>query len=108
MDWTSTGRKPQTCSWAARRAFDIRQEDLRARPLRARRRHASVWNIFEQMKIRLPMLDRVTSALIEDLHDRGLDKDVRLVVMGEMSHTPKLNYHEGQPGREHRGSRCRS
>ena len=65
--------------------------------------HASVWNIFEQMKIRLPMLDRVTSALIEDLHDRGLDRDVLLVVMGEMSHTPKLSNHEGQPGREHWG-----
>ena len=34
--------------------------------------HASVWNIFEQMKIRLPVLDQVVSALIEDLHDRGL------------------------------------
>lgn len=65
--------------------------------------HASVWNIFEQMKIRLPVLDQVTSALIEDLHERGLDKDVLLVVMGEMSHTPKLSNHEGQPGREHWG-----
>ena len=65
--------------------------------------HASVWNIFEQMKIRLPVLDQVTSALIEDLHDRGLDRDVMLVVMGEMSHTPKLSNHEGQPGREHWG-----
>jgi hypothetical protein len=65
--------------------------------------HASVWNIFEQMKIRLPVLDQVTSALIEDLHARGLDRDVLLVVMGEMSHTPKLSNHEGQPGREHWG-----
>lgn len=58
---------------------------------------------YEQMKIRLPTLDRVTSALIEDLHYRGLDKDVLLVVMGEMSHTPRLNYYEGRPGREHWG-----
>lgn len=63
--------------------------------------HASVWNIFEQMKIRLPVLDQVTSALIADLHERGLDRDVLFVVMGEMSHTPKLNYSQGQPGREH-------
>ena len=62
--------------------------------------HASVWNIFEQMRIRLPVLDQVASALIEDLHDRGLDKDVLFAVMGEMSHTPKINYHNGQPGRE--------
>jgi hypothetical protein len=36
--------------------------------------HASVWNIFEQMKIRLPVLDQVSSALIEDLHARGLER----------------------------------
>jgi len=63
--------------------------------------HASVWNIFEQMKIRLPVLDQVISALVDDIHQRGLDKDVLLLVMGEMSHTPRLNYAGGQPGREH-------
>ncbi len=63
--------------------------------------HASVWNIFEQMKIRLPVLDQVVSALIEDLHLRGLDREVLVLVMGEMSHTPRLSYYQGQPGREH-------
>jgi hypothetical protein len=63
--------------------------------------HASVWNIFEQMRIRLPVLDRVVSALLEDLHARGLDRDVLVLVMGEMSHTPKLSHFQGQPGREH-------
>ncbi len=63
--------------------------------------HASVWNIFEQMRIRLPVLDQVVSALIEDIHARQLQDDVLLLVMGEMSHTPKLNYYQGQPGREH-------
>src|SRR5207253_75129 len=63
--------------------------------------HASVWNIFEQMKIRLPVLDQVASALIEDLYARGLDRDVLFVVMGEMSHTPRLSNFQGQPGREH-------
>ncbi len=65
--------------------------------------HASVWNIFEQMKIRLPVLDQVVSVLIEDLHQRGLADDVLLAVMGEMSHTPRLSNHQGQPGREHWG-----
>ena len=65
--------------------------------------HASVWNIFEQMKIRLPVLDQVASALVEDLSARGLDRDVLVVVMGEMSHTPRLSNHDGQPGREHWG-----
>jgi hypothetical protein len=63
--------------------------------------HASVWNIFEQMKIRLPVLDQVVTALIQDISDRGMEKDVLLVVMGEMSHTPKLSNFKGQPGREH-------
>jgi hypothetical protein len=65
--------------------------------------HASVWNIFEQMKIRLPVLDQVVSALIQDIHDRGMQDDVLLVVMGEMSRTPRLSNHGGQPGREHWG-----
>ncbi|QDV34788.1 DUF1501 domain-containing protein [Tautonia plasticadhaerens] len=65
--------------------------------------HASVWNIFEQMKIRLPVLDRSVSALIEDVHARGMDRDTMIVVMGEMSHTPKLSNFKGQPGREHWG-----
>lgn len=63
--------------------------------------HASVWNIFEQMKIRLPVLDQVVSALITDIHERGMQNDVLLLVMGEMSHTPKLSNSNGQPGREH-------
>jgi Protein of unknown function (DUF1501) len=65
--------------------------------------HASVWNIFTEMKLRLPVLDQVTSALIEDLRERGLDKEVLVVVMGEMSHTPRLSNFQGQPGREHWG-----
>ncbi|RUL87067.1 DUF1501 domain-containing protein [Tautonia sociabilis] len=63
--------------------------------------HASVWNIFDQMKIRLPVLDRAVSALIEDVYARGMERDTLVVVMGEMSHTPKLSNHQGQPGREH-------
>jgi hypothetical protein len=63
--------------------------------------HASVWNIFEQMKIRLPVLDQIVSALVQDIHDRGLQDRVLLAVMGEMSHTPRLSNFQGQPGREH-------
>jgi hypothetical protein len=65
--------------------------------------HASVWNIFEQMKIRLPVLDQIVSALVQDLYDRGLNDKVLLVVTGEMSHTPRLSNSQGQPGREHWG-----
>lgn len=65
--------------------------------------HASVWNIFTEMKHRLPVLDQVCSAMITDLHQRGLQEDVLFLVMGEMSHTPKLSNFKGQPGREHWG-----
>ena len=38
-----------------------------------------------------PLLDRATAALITDLHERGLDKDVSVVVWGEFGRTPKIN-----------------
>ena len=63
--------------------------------------HASVWNIFEQMAIRLPVLDQAISALIEDVAARGLDRETLIVVMGEMGRTPRLSNFNGQPGREH-------
>jgi hypothetical protein len=49
----------------------------------------------------LPVLDQVVAALIDDLADRKLSDEVLLVVMGEMSHTPRLSNFNGQPGREH-------
>jgi hypothetical protein len=45
-----------------------------------------------------PLLDRATAALISDLHERGLDKDVSVVVWGEFGRTPKIN---GSAGRDH-------
>lgn len=46
----------------------------------------------------LPQLDQGVSALVEDLHQRGLDKDVSVVVWGEFGRTPKIN---AQAGRDH-------
>lgn len=63
--------------------------------------HASVWNIFEQMEIRLPVLDQAVSALIEDVFARGMDRQTLVVVMGEMGRTPRLSNNKGNPGREH-------
>jgi len=45
-----------------------------------------------------PLLDRATAALISDLHARGLDKDVSVVVWGEFGRTPKIN---NSAGRDH-------
>ncbi len=53
---------------------------------------------FENARHHLPMLDRGLTTLIEDLHQRGLDKDVSVVVWGEFGRTPKINK-EG--GRDH-------
>lgn len=50
------------------------------------------------MKSRSPDLDRAVSALVEDLHARGLDQEVLLVISGEFGRTPKVN--KGQ-GRDH-------
>jgi len=46
----------------------------------------------------LPPFDQGVSALVEDLHQRGLDKDVSVVAWGEFGRTPKINK-EG--GRDH-------
>lgn len=38
-----------------------------------------------------PSLDRTLSALLDDLHQRGLLKDTLLIAMGEFGRTPKIN-----------------
>jgi hypothetical protein len=55
-------------------------------------------NIFKRMRSALPALDRAIDALVTDLHERGLDKDVAVVIWGEMGRTPKVN---GNAGRDH-------
>jgi uncharacterized protein (DUF1501 family) len=47
----------------------------------------------------LPLVDRAVSSLIQDLHDRGLDRDVVTVMWGEFGRTPKVNGSDG--GRDH-------
>lgn len=76
--------------------------------------HAVNHNVFEAMKLRAPLYDQAVTALVEDLHARGLDKRVLLIVTGEFGRTPKISYvassGEGtasapagtvQPGRDH-------
>lgn len=55
-------------------------------------------NNFRENAERIPKLDTALSALIEDLHARGLDRDVAVVVWGEFGRTPKINK---QAGRDH-------
>lgn len=50
----------------------------------------------------MPQLDRALYALVTDLHERGLDKDVAVVVWGEFGRTPKISdYPPRAPGRGH-------
>lgn len=53
-------------------------------------------NNFRTAREDLPMLDHGVSALVQDLHDRGLDKDVSLIVWGEFGRTPTINKDGGR------------
>ena len=46
---------------------------------------------FVQGKKDMPLLDRALSSLVDDLHQRGLQNDVSVVVWGEFGRTPKIN-----------------
>jgi Protein of unknown function (DUF1501) len=46
----------------------------------------------------LPNLDEISSALIEDLNQRGLLETTLVVIMGEMGRSPRVN---GKAGRDH-------
>ena len=53
-------------------------------------------NNFGHLKSNLPVVDAGLSALVEDLHQRGLSNDVSLVVWGEFGRTPKINKDAGR------------
>src|SRR5205085_5623970 len=44
----------------------------------------------------LPMLDTGVTALVQDLHDRGLEKDVSVIVWGEFGRSPVINKDAGR------------
>lgn len=51
---------------------------------------------FKRGREDFPLLDQGLSTLVQDLHDRGLDKDVSVVVWGEFGRTPKINANAGR------------
>jgi hypothetical protein len=55
----------------------------------------------DYMRRRLPYLDQALSALIEDVHARGLDRQILIVVMGEFGRTPRLSSNANGTGRDH-------
>jgi hypothetical protein len=46
---------------------------------------------YPMSRVEFPMLDQALSALVTDLHERGLDKDVSVVLWGEFGRTPRIN-----------------
>jgi hypothetical protein len=76
--------------------------------------HAVNHHVFEAMKYRAPFFDQAVATLIEDLHQRGLDRRVLLVVGGDFGRTPRISHAASsgggvasgaagvvQPGRDH-------
>jgi hypothetical protein len=51
---------------------------------------------FERGKRVLPLLDQGVTALVEDLHERGLARDVSVIVWGEFGRTPTINERAGR------------
>jgi uncharacterized protein (DUF1501 family) len=108
-------------SGAVRRALDLSREEPRSRDrykgveqfLTARRLiEAGVgcvtlaiggWDThssnFKQLRKQLPEVDRGVANLVQDLHDRGMDRDVVTVMWGEFGRTPRINGSDG--GRDH-------
>jgi hypothetical protein len=60
------------------------------------------WDMHGQIQTAMkrlgPVVDNAVSSFVEDLHARGLNNDVLLVVTGEFGRTPKIN---GNAGRDH-------
>jgi uncharacterized protein (DUF1501 family) len=76
--------------------------------------HAVNHHVFEALKFRAPYFDQAVAALIEDIHDRGLNERVMVIVTGEFGRTPRISYVASsgggvasgaagtvQPGRDH-------
>lgn len=53
-------------------------------------------DLFPEARLTLPLLDLGLSALLEDLDERGLLRDVAVVVWGEFGRTPRINKNGGR------------
>ena len=59
------------------------------------------YGIFKSLPKSLPTLDRGVAALAADLSERGLDKEISVVVWGEFGRTPQINHGPNNAGRDH-------
>jgi uncharacterized protein (DUF1501 family) len=53
-------------------------------------------NNFKSARKVVPLLDQGIAALVQDLHERGLENDVTVLVWGEFGRTPKINERAGR------------
>ena len=51
---------------------------------------------FKNANEELPIFEKAVTALVEDLHERGLEKDVTVIAWGEFGRTPKINKSAGR------------
>jgi hypothetical protein len=122
IDSFNTRAFDMVSSGAVRKALDLKREDPRSlnryrgieQFLTARRLvEAGVgcvtlsiggWDThggnFKALRKMLPQVDRGIANMIQDLHDRGMEKDVVTVMWGEFGRTPRINNSDGG-GRDH-------
>ena len=53
-------------------------------------------NNFKTATKEFPVFEQALTALVEDIHERGLDKDVTVIAWGEFGRTPKINKDAGR------------
>jgi hypothetical protein len=65
--------------------------------------HSVNSHIFNAYREKLPSFDQSVSAIVEDLYDRGLDKNVLFIFCGEFGRTPLIRNQDAsrRPGRDH-------
>lgn len=59
------------------------------------------WDMAKGMTLRAEYMDPALSALIEDIHQRGLDERILVVAVGEFGRTPRVTMNSGNLGRDH-------
>ena len=53
-------------------------------------------SIFHELRATLPIYDATIAGIITDIYERGLDKNVLVVVCGEFGRTPWINKYGGR------------
>lgn len=59
------------------------------------------WDLADAMRRRAIFMDQALSTLISDIYERGLDRKILVVAMGEFGRTPRLVNVDGLIGRDH-------